>query len=165
MTKQIQIRRGTAAQHQEFTGAIGEITMDTTTNTLRVHDGATVGGTVLARQSEIPSNSIIAGLSMPSTKGDVIQMFPDTLEVGQNYEFIAPCDGYGFFGSPEASNVFLYISSRTHGYTIGGLVVGSGSGGVIRGQLVIPAGGRVTAAVYSVNNTSFTSSFIPAAGA
>lgn len=53
MSRQIQIRRGSATENDNFTGAIGEITMDTTNKTLRVHDGETVGGTVLAKQSEI----------------------------------------------------------------------------------------------------------------
>ncbi len=55
MSRQIQIRRGTAAENDAFTGAIGEVTMDTTNKTLRVHDGETSGGTVLAKQSEIPT--------------------------------------------------------------------------------------------------------------
>ena len=54
MSRQIQIRRGTATEHENFTGAIGEITMDTTNKTIRVHDGTTAGGVPLAKQSEIP---------------------------------------------------------------------------------------------------------------
>ena len=54
MSRQIQIRRGTAVEHANFTGAEGEVTYDTTAKTLRVHDGTTAGGTVLAKQSEIP---------------------------------------------------------------------------------------------------------------
>lgn len=54
MARQIQIRRGSATAHTNFTGAIGEVTMDTTNNTLRVHDGVTLGGTILAKQNEIP---------------------------------------------------------------------------------------------------------------
>ena len=57
MSRQIQIRRGSATEHQNFTGAVGEITMDTTNNTLRVHDGETAGGTMLARKSELPPAS------------------------------------------------------------------------------------------------------------
>lgn len=57
MARAIQIRRGTAQQHADFTGKIGEVTMDTTNNTLRIHDGATVGGTVLAKKTEIPDLS------------------------------------------------------------------------------------------------------------
>jgi len=55
MSRQIQIRRGTATEHSTFTGAVGEITMDTTNKTLRVHDGETAGGIPLAKQSEIPA--------------------------------------------------------------------------------------------------------------
>ncbi|MBP5708000.1 MAG: hypothetical protein J6W79_03320 [Alphaproteobacteria bacterium] len=54
MSRQIQIRRGTATEHENFTGAVGEVTMDTTNKTLRVHDGQTAGGIPLAKQSEIP---------------------------------------------------------------------------------------------------------------
>ena len=48
MALQIQLRRGTSTQHDTFTGALGEVTVDTTNKTLRVHDGGTVGGTRLA---------------------------------------------------------------------------------------------------------------------
>ena len=54
MSRQIQLRRGTSAEHETFTGAIGEVTVDTTNNTLRVHDGEIPGGTTLAKRSEIP---------------------------------------------------------------------------------------------------------------
>ena len=48
MSKRIQLRRGTDTEHNTFTGADGEVTVDTTNKTLRVHDGSTVGGTRLA---------------------------------------------------------------------------------------------------------------------
>jgi hypothetical protein len=44
MTKQVQFRRGTSAQHSVFTGALAEITVDTDKKTAIVHDGATTGG-------------------------------------------------------------------------------------------------------------------------
>lgn len=44
MAKQLQLRRGTTVQNDAFTGAIGELTMDTDKNQLRVHDGVTRGG-------------------------------------------------------------------------------------------------------------------------
>ncbi len=47
MAKQWQIRRGTTAENDDFTGAIGELTMDTTTNQVRVHDGTTQGGVTI----------------------------------------------------------------------------------------------------------------------
>jgi len=47
MAVQLQLRRGTTAENNGFTGAPGELTVDTTTNLLRVHDGATVGGIIV----------------------------------------------------------------------------------------------------------------------
>jgi len=69
MARQIQIRRGSAAAHANFTGAVGEITMDTTNKTLRVHDGITPGGVELARADKV---------------SNVVQL-PD------NYDFVIDC--------------------------------------------------------------------------
>lgn len=44
MSKQWQIRRGTTAENDVFTGAVGELTMDTDKNQIRLHDGTTEGG-------------------------------------------------------------------------------------------------------------------------
>lgn len=44
MSTQVQRRRGTTAQHSGFTGAVGEITVDTDKEVAVVHDGATAGG-------------------------------------------------------------------------------------------------------------------------
>jgi hypothetical protein len=44
MATQVQFRRGSTAQNDAFTGAIGEITVDTTLNIMRIHDGTTAGG-------------------------------------------------------------------------------------------------------------------------
>ena len=44
MSRQVQLRRGTAVQHQTFTGLVGELTMNTSNNSLRIHDNVTVGG-------------------------------------------------------------------------------------------------------------------------
>ena len=52
MTTQLQLRRGTAAQNDAFTGAEGEVTVDTTNKTLRVHDGTTQGGFPVARSAD-----------------------------------------------------------------------------------------------------------------
>lgn len=43
-TKRVQIRKGTEAEHQAFTGALAEITYDTTKKSIRMHDGLTTGG-------------------------------------------------------------------------------------------------------------------------
>ena len=54
MSRILQLRRGNSAEHENFTGQIGEITMDTDSKSLRIHDGKTPGGTPMARRDEIP---------------------------------------------------------------------------------------------------------------
>lgn len=44
MPTQVQFRRGTSTQNNNFTGAVGELSVDTTLGVLRVHDGSTAGG-------------------------------------------------------------------------------------------------------------------------
>jgi hypothetical protein len=41
---QIRLRGGTTTEHATFTGAAREVTVNTTNNTLVVHDGTTAGG-------------------------------------------------------------------------------------------------------------------------
>jgi hypothetical protein len=47
MATQVQFRRGTTSQNNAFTGAQGEVTVDTEVVTLRIHDGTTAGGKVV----------------------------------------------------------------------------------------------------------------------
>lgn len=46
----VQRRRGTTAEHSSFTGLAGELTVDTTKDTVIVHDGSTAGGMPLLRE-------------------------------------------------------------------------------------------------------------------
>ena len=48
MPTQVQFRRGTTAQNNSFTGAAGELSVNTSNSTIRVHDGSTPGGSELA---------------------------------------------------------------------------------------------------------------------
>ena len=52
MAKLLKLRRGTTSQHSSFTGAEGEVTVDTTKDTLVVHDGSTAGGHPIAKESD-----------------------------------------------------------------------------------------------------------------
>lgn len=53
MSTQIQRRRGSTVEHSTFTGAVGELTIDTTKKTVVVHDGSTQGGIPLAKESAL----------------------------------------------------------------------------------------------------------------
>ena len=48
MATQIQFRRGTTAEHGSFTGAVGEVTVDTDKDTMVVHDNSQAGGYAMA---------------------------------------------------------------------------------------------------------------------
>jgi hypothetical protein len=56
MATEVKRRRGTTAQHSLFTGALGEVTVDTDKDTLVVHDDSQVGGYPLLREdfSNVP---------------------------------------------------------------------------------------------------------------
>ena len=68
MAKLLKLRRGTTSQHNTFTGAEGEVTIDTTKDTAVVHDGAQAGGRPLAREdmSNVSSASIASRLGADS---------------------------------------------------------------------------------------------------
>ena len=61
MATQLQLRRGTTVENNAFTGGAGELTVDTNTNGLRVHDGSTLGGfqidTLVAYQLPTSANN------------------------------------------------------------------------------------------------------------
>ena len=59
---QVKLRRGTDTEHSSFTGAEGEVTVDTTNDTLRVHDGTTAGGVRLAKLSEAGGSGTVTSV-------------------------------------------------------------------------------------------------------
>lgn len=88
MSKQIQFRRGSESEHETFTGAIGEITVDTTNKTIRVHDGETAGGTPLATADQIPFGPALSNAAMPS--GHTVDLTLGSSDT----TYTAPADGY-----------------------------------------------------------------------
>lgn len=64
MAKEVIRRRGTTAEHTTFTGAEGEVTVDTTKDTLVVHDGSTAGGFPLAKEAELATAGLPSGTTL-----------------------------------------------------------------------------------------------------
>lgn len=60
MATQLQLRKGTTAEHSTFVGADGEVTVDTTKKALVLHDGVTAGGKPLPtlEGDKIPLNQL-----------------------------------------------------------------------------------------------------------
>lgn len=92
MSTQLKLRRGTTAQHSTFTGASGEVTVDTTKKTVVVHDGTTAGGVPLAKESQLTSPNVSF---QQSIAGAVTRTVDDKLK-----ETVSVAD---FGASPSAS--------------------------------------------------------------
>ena len=71
MSKLLQLRGGTTSEHGSFTGAVRETTVDTTKDTLVVHDGSTAGGFALARESALTTTTATAAAALPKAGGTV----------------------------------------------------------------------------------------------
>ena len=87
MPKQVQLRRGTTAEHAGFTGAVAEITVDTNLYTIRVHDGVTAGGHRLAKYTDITGN--VGGGNVTSVNGQtgVVVLTTANVDEGANLYF------------------------------------------------------------------------------
>lgn len=72
---EVKLRRGTTAQHSTFTGAEGEVTVDTDKDTVIVHDGTTAGGHELRKKSDVNFTVLEVG---NSTAAYIDLKTPDT---------------------------------------------------------------------------------------
>ena len=70
----VQRRRGTTAEHSSFTGLAGELTVDTTKDTVIVHDGSTAGGIPLATEAYV--TTAVAGENTLAEMDDVALTTP-----------------------------------------------------------------------------------------
>ena len=68
MATQVQFRRGTTAETATFTGAIGEVTVDTVKHTCVVHDASQVGGYPLLREDGTNAAFSLGSLSSCALK-------------------------------------------------------------------------------------------------
>ena len=75
MATELRLRGGTTAQHASFTGATKEITVDTTKNTVVVHDGSTAGGYPLLNQTDLNNTltSTSTSQALTAAQGKVLQ--------------------------------------------------------------------------------------------
>ena len=68
MATQVQFRRGTSAETATFTGANGEVTVDTVKHTCVVHDATQVGGYPLLREDGTNASFSLGSLSSCALK-------------------------------------------------------------------------------------------------
>lgn len=75
MSRQVQLRRGTAAEHTAFAGAVGELTVVTDDHSLRLHDGATPGGWPIGGLPDVVAPGAGAKVQIDA-KGRVVALLP-----------------------------------------------------------------------------------------
>lgn len=119
----LQIYRGTTAQNDAFTGAQGELTMDTARKEIRIHDGSTAGGNVIGLTpgfiapfagSTAPAGWLVCDGSAVSrtTYAKLFAVIGTTYGAG---------DGNSTFNLPDSNKkIPLYDSTATLGATTNG---------------------------------------------
>lgn len=82
MAIQVKLRRNDPSKPNTsaaFVGAQGEVTVDLTLKTLRVHDGATAGGTIMAKQADLAALDNSIDPKLDALKTEMQQMINDAL--------------------------------------------------------------------------------------
>ena len=94
MAKLLKLRRGTDTQHNSFTGAEGEVTVNTTNDSLHVHDGTTAGGTELRGdviQNGTSNVSVASGGNITATRAGTTRLTVNNTGIDVNGS--VTCDG------------------------------------------------------------------------
>jgi hypothetical protein len=151
MPTQVQFRRGTTAENLAFAGAPGEITVDTSINTVRVHNGATAGGFELAScvAAQTLTNKVLQSplMQTPSVTGDGMNFQGSTSGVMRLKAQAITATGTIFL--PSSGGTLL---------TTGG--IGSITGSMIANDTITDANISVSAAISS-SKLSFDADVLP----
>lgn len=94
---QVQIRRGTTAENDAFTGQDGEITFDNQRDQIRTHDGATAGGFPVLNAGDIQNGTATAGTTGGSANAQTLTVTPaiSAYATGQLFWFKAGATNTG----------------------------------------------------------------------
>ena len=118
MPTTLQFRRGTSTQNDAFTGALGEVTVDTTNDALRIHDNSTQGGfeTVAreAKYADVAERYHADQVYEPGTVvsfGGVNEITETTADANKRIAGVLSTDPYCVMNSPHRQPELL---SETH---------------------------------------------------
>ena len=132
----LQHRRGTTSQNNAFTGALGEISVDTDLDTLRVHDGTTAGGfqiTQNAATQTLTNKTLTTPVITEIDSGSTITLDATTdivLDAG-GADIILKDDGTTFGGLTNTSANLIIKSGTTT------MLTGSGANATFAGNLTV----------------------------
>lgn len=143
MPTQVQFRRGSTSQNNSFTGAAGELSVNSDINSLRVHDGSTAGGHELAKANLSNTSGIgiltattFVGTAFTVTGGTSSQFLKGngTLDSSAYITGVGIATASGFIGAGVTlidfrGTAVSSVSSVVAGITTVTLVGGGGGGG------------------------------------
>ena len=144
-TKRVQFRRGTDAEHQVFTGAPGEITVNTSNNSIHVHDGVTPAGVAAARSdfNNVTAGIITGSLRVGGANSTATHSYEMTVGVGETAGVVlnGGVDIYGgtnVSGSTTISDGTFQVSGATT-TSSWGVTVGHG-----QTEFIVEGNARIT---------------------
>lgn len=171
MAKRLQLRRGTTVQHATFTGALGEITVDTTKKTLVVHDGVTAGGAAMVTagadgkisSAQLPLNSTLTSTSVleVATASTVKTLSDQDFGVGQTWQDVkASRHANTLYTNTTGKPIVVNVSGGSYGTssamiaTVNGVVLQLGGDSApydtsTSGSVIVPVG-----ATYKITPTN-----------
>ncbi len=113
MSRQVQIRRGTTAEHAAFTGAQGELSYNTTTKRLHSHDGSTVGGAVHALLSEMQTADAAAQAAAEATAAAALAARVATLAGTGGAATVGNLDSAGNYNATDLEGALTEIADTS----------------------------------------------------
>ena len=144
-TKRVQFRRGTDAEHQVFTGAPGEITVNTSNNSIHVHDGVTPAGVAAARSdfNNVTAGIITGSLRVGGANSTATHSYEMTVGVGETAGVVlnGGVDIYGgtnIVGSTTITDGTFQVSGATT-TSSWGVTVGHG-----QTEFIVEGNARIT---------------------
>jgi len=135
----LQFRRGTTTQNNAFTGNAGELSVDTTLDTVRIHDGSTAGGFALLKETGVSNLTLNAqaeirlgdsdssnyvGFKSPGTVASNLIFTLPTTDGSSGQALVTDASGNLSFAAAGATisgdtstdtNFLLYFASSTSG--------------------------------------------------
>ena len=122
MPTQLQFRRGTTSQNATFVGSAGELTVDSTLKTIRVHDGVTPGGSPLLAQNTTTQPATFSTLTVSGISNLDTVSLTDNLSVsGLHFQ---STDGSATASGTTQTNAYV-ITKQITVFTV---VPGGGQG-------------------------------------
>lgn len=113
--KQVLLKRGNTSASSSYTGPIGEITLDTDTKQLRVHDGVTVGGTVVVGEANLyPITTRVDQLELGQTAANTIMASIPVVDLVSIASNILPSTSLAYsLGSADKQWRDLWVGNST----------------------------------------------------